>query len=130
MFCWRSVIPGVWAEKKWARPTSQHAHGTEKLVASIARSATRPACFRPQADDFVQDRLGNGVLGVDRHLGLAPGGNQGDRVAIALETDLGIGDVVEHDQVGPLALELATGALGRLPPVLGREADDRLTLLS
>ena len=68
-------------KKSGPGPLLDTRHGTEKLVASIARSAARPACFRPQAGDLVQDRLGDDVLGVDRHLGLAVGGDQGDRVA-------------------------------------------------
>ena len=60
-----------WRRKKSGPGPLLNTHiGTEKLAASIARSATRPACFCPQAVDLAQDRLGDRLLGVDRHLGL------------------------------------------------------------
>ena len=61
-------------------------------------------------------------------LALAAGLDQGDRVALGLEADLGVGDVVEDDHVGALALELVAGALQAPPPCLGGEADDGLAL--
>ena len=54
--------------------------------------------------------------------------DQGHRVLLALEADRRVGDVVEDDQVGALALELLAGPLDASLAVLGGEADDRLPL--
>ena len=50
------------------------------------------------------------------------------RVVGALEADRRVGDVVEDDQVGALALELAAGPADGVSPVFGGEADDGLVL--
>src|SRR3954468_17365385 len=126
-----SVMPGVCrfsgsGRKKSGPGPLLNAHRTEKLGTSIARSGHRSACFFPQAVDLPQDRLCDLFLGGDRDLGLGLGPYQRRRVALALEADLGVGDVVEDDQVGALALKLAAGALDRAAFVLrrfGGEAD-------
>ena len=85
--------------------------------------------FSRKRSTSLQDRLGDLVLGGDRHLGLGSLADQGDGVALALEADLGIGDVVEDDQVGALARELPRARSTAAPAaVLGGEADDRLAL--
>src|ERR1700754_1828365 len=131
--------------------------GTEKLVASIACLRARPkrpvcgvvggftgvasslagrlrrvtvarAGGGAEAVDAVEDRLGDGVLGGLRDPLLVGGGDQEDLVLGALEADRRVGDVVEDDHVGALAVELGAGAADRVAPVLGGEADDGLLL--
>ncbi len=74
----------------------------------------------------VEHRAGD--LGLRGALDVAIGlrGDDRDLVVLALEADVGAGDVVDHDRVEPLASELVAPVRDRVLPVLGGEADDRL----
>src|SRR5207248_11250455 len=119
--------PGLWIESG-TRPsvgggsTPSGAHSRRRSALGALRLAA------PQLVDPIEDRVGDRLLGVDRELVLVLGVDERDRILLRLEADLGIGDVVEDDQVGALAHQLV--ACPARPPdaVLGGEADDRLAL--
>ena len=100
--------------------------GTKKLELSIARSCAASGCGARST----RSRIESAIASFDglRDGGLAGRVDQRDRVLLALEADRRVGDVVEDDQVGALALELGAGALDASLAVLGGEADDRLVL--
>ena len=60
-----------------------------------------------------------------RHGLLSVGREDRDGVVGRVESDAGRADVVDHDRVEALALELAAAVLDRTVAVLGGEADQR-----
>ena len=68
------------------------------------------------------------LLGAAGHVQLARLAQDRDLVVVGVEADVGARDVVHHDRVERLALELRAGALDSLGAVLGGEADEDLSL--
>src|SRR3954467_13106960 len=84
----------------------------------------------PQGLDRVEHRRRHRAFGSARHGALVGGGDDFHLVVLDVEADVGARDVVDHDRVQALALELAAGALDRALAVLGGEADERLVRAS
>src|SRR6185503_21368214 len=88
---------------------------------------TRRLSPRPQAFDLVEDRRGDLRFRRPSDLALPVRQHDRDLVLLAVEADVGAGDVVHDDRVEPLAGELRPPPLRGALAVLGCEPDHRLT---
>ena len=64
-------------------------------------------------DHTIQYTVGDGILRGQAYFPTLPSGTEHDhRIGVVVETDIRRAHVVDHEQVDPFALELATGARG------------------
>src|SRR5687767_7856824 len=82
--------------------------------------------YRTELFDEVEYRSGDLRLRAHRHRSRLGGGDDRDLVLLGVESDVGARDVVDHDRVEPLALELPARALDGALAVLGGEPDQDL----
>src|SRR5918997_87433 len=119
----RSVLSG-------ACTTRARLSVTACIVSAAVALSTRclPGSLTQELLCSVDDRRGDAVL---RCLGdplLACGGQQYHLVVIRVETDVVARDVVEHNEIDALALELLARARETFVATVGRKADEHLAV--